>query len=49
MTSGDIGMLIVRLSRSLQGGLSRETNNSLSHRHLDRRGDGIRTARPARA
>ncbi len=35
VTSGDIGMLIVRLSRPLPGGFSRETNDSLSHRHLD--------------
>ena len=49
VTSGDVGMLIVRLSRPLPGGFPRETNNSLSHRHLDLLIDGLRTAaqRPA--
>ncbi len=46
VTSGDIGMLIVRLSRPLPGGFPRETNNSLSHRHLGLLIDGLRrTAR----
>ncbi len=44
VTSGDIGMLIVRLSRPLPGGFSRETNDSLSHRHLDLLIDGLRPA-----
>jgi len=44
VTSGDIGMLIVRLSRPLPGGLPAETNNSLSHRHLDLLIDGLRAA-----
>jgi AcrR family transcriptional regulator len=44
VTSGDIGILIVRLSRPLPGGFSRETNNSLSHRHLDLLIDGLRAA-----
>jgi hypothetical protein len=49
VTSGDIGMVIVRLSRPLPGGFSRETNDSLSHRHLDLLIDGLRpaTAQPA--
>ena len=46
VTSGDIGLLIVRLSRPLPGGFPPETNNSLSHRHLDLLIDGLRaTAR----
>ncbi len=44
VTSGDIGMLTVRLSRPLPGGFPRETNNSLSHRHLDLLIDGLRPA-----
>jgi AcrR family transcriptional regulator len=44
VTSGDIGMLIVRLSRPLPGGFPRETNNSLSHRHLDLLIDGLRAS-----
>jgi AcrR family transcriptional regulator len=44
VTSGDIGMLIVRLSRPLPGGFSRETNDGLSHRHLDLLVDGLRPA-----
>jgi AcrR family transcriptional regulator len=46
VTSGDIGMLIVRLSRPLPGGFPPETNRGLSHRHLDLLIDGLRaTAR----
>jgi len=44
VTSGDIGMLIVRLSRPLPGGFPPETNHSLSHRHLDLLIDGLRPA-----
>ena len=48
VTSGDIGMLIVRFSRPLQGGIPRQTNDRLSHRHLDVLLDGLRAdARPA--
>jgi AcrR family transcriptional regulator len=43
VTSGDIGLLIVRLSRPLPGGFPAETNHSLSHRHLDLLIDGLRT------
>jgi AcrR family transcriptional regulator len=43
VTSGDIGLLIVRLSRPLPGGFPPETNNSLSHRHLDLLIDGLRS------
>jgi AcrR family transcriptional regulator len=46
VTPADIGLLIVRLSRPLPGGFPPETNNSLSHRHLDLLIDGLRaTAR----
>src|SRR5215472_3373626 len=46
VTPGDIGLLIVRLSRPLPGGFPPETNTSLSHRHLDLLIDGLRaTAR----
>jgi AcrR family transcriptional regulator len=44
ITSGDIGMLIVRLSRPLPGGFPRETNDTLSHRHLDLLIGGLRPA-----
>ncbi len=44
VASGDIGMLIVRLSRRLPGGFPPETNHSLSHRHLDLLIDGLRPA-----
>jgi AcrR family transcriptional regulator len=49
VTSGDIGMLVVRLSRPLPGAVSRELNNRLGHRHLDVLINGLRTAgdRPA--
>jgi hypothetical protein len=46
-TSGDVGVIIVRLTRPLPGGFPAETNNSLGHRHLDLLIDGLRpTARP---
>jgi AcrR family transcriptional regulator len=44
VTAGDIGMLIVRLSRPLPGGFPPTTNTSLSHRHLDLLIDGLRSA-----
>jgi AcrR family transcriptional regulator len=44
VTSGDIGMLIVRLTRPLPGPFSAELNHSLSHRHLDLLIDGLRPA-----
>jgi AcrR family transcriptional regulator len=43
VTSGDVGLLIVRLSRPLPGGFPPEVNDSLSHRHLDLLIDGLRT------
>ena len=46
VTSGDIGLLIVRLSRPLPGGFPPEINYRLSHRHLNLVIDGLRaTAR----
>jgi AcrR family transcriptional regulator len=46
VTSGDIGMLIVRLSRPLPGGFPPEVQDRLSHRHLNLVIDGLRaTAR----
>lgn len=41
-TAGDIGMLIVRLSRPLPGAFSREASDRLGHRHLDLLIDGLR-------
>jgi AcrR family transcriptional regulator len=46
VTSGDIGMLTVRLSRPLPGGFPPEVNHRLSHRHLSLVIDGLRA--PAR-
>jgi AcrR family transcriptional regulator len=44
VTSGDIGMLIVRMTRPLPGSFPAELNNGLSHRHLDLLVDGLRPA-----
>jgi AcrR family transcriptional regulator len=44
VTSGDIGMLIVRMSRPLPGGFTAQVNRSLSHRHLDLLIAGLRPA-----
>jgi AcrR family transcriptional regulator len=44
VTSGDIGMLIVRMSRPLPGGFTSQVNRSLSHRHLDLLIAGLRPA-----
>ncbi len=44
VTSGDIGMLIVRMTRPLPGSFPAEMNNSLSHRHLELLIDGLRPA-----
>jgi AcrR family transcriptional regulator len=47
ITSADIGMLIVRLSRPVPGGFAPQTNAGLSQRRLDLVIDGLRaTARP---
>ncbi len=46
VTAADIGLLIVRLSRPLPGGLAAGIDSGLSHRHLDLVLDGLRaTAR----
>jgi AcrR family transcriptional regulator len=42
VTSGDVGMLTVRLSRPLPGGFPPEVNHRLSHRHLSLVIDGLR-------
>jgi AcrR family transcriptional regulator len=42
VTFGDIGTLIVRLSRPLPGAFSRELNDQLGHRHLDLLINGLR-------
>lgn len=46
ITTADIGMLIVRMSRPMAG-FAREANASLSHRHLDLVLDGLRPPAPA--
>ncbi|HEX4060615.1 MAG TPA: helix-turn-helix domain-containing protein [Streptosporangiaceae bacterium] len=49
VTSGDIGMLTIRLSHPLPGGLPAEVDHRLSHRHLSLVIDGLRATarRPA--
>jgi AcrR family transcriptional regulator len=42
VTFGDIGTLLVRLSRPLPGGLSAELDSDLAHRHLDLLIEGLR-------
>ncbi len=44
VTAGDIGMLIVRMTRPLPGPFPAEMNNGLSHRHLALLIDGLRPA-----
>ncbi len=44
VTFGDIGVLVVRLSRPLPGTFTREQNDELAHRHLDLVIDGLRVA-----
>lgn len=44
VTAGDIGMLIVRMTRPLPGPFPPEVNNGLSHRHLALLIDGLRPA-----
>lgn len=48
VTHGDVGMMLVRLSRPLPGPLPRELGEELAHRHLDLLIDGLRAsaARP---
>jgi AcrR family transcriptional regulator len=43
-TFGDISMIIVRLSRPLPGGFTRELNDQLAHRHLELVLAGLRPA-----
>jgi AcrR family transcriptional regulator len=44
---GDIGTLVVRLSRPLPGPFSREVNDQLGHRHLDLLINGLRATADA--
>lgn len=44
VTFGDIGMMLVRLSRPLPGPIPRELNDRLAHRHLDLLIKGFGTA-----
>ncbi|MFD0690661.1 TetR/AcrR family transcriptional regulator [Actinomadura fibrosa] len=44
VTFGDIGLLVVRLSRPLPGSFSPELNGRLGHRHLDLLVNGLRPA-----
>lgn len=44
VTFGDIGTLLVRLSRPLPGAFTREVNDQLAHRHLDLLINGLRAA-----
>jgi AcrR family transcriptional regulator len=44
VASGDIGLLLVRLTRPLPGGFSPEDDNRLAHRHLDLLLDGLRSS-----
>lgn len=46
VTHGDVGMMLVRLSRPLPGPLPRETGEELAHRHLDLLIDGLRADGP---
>jgi AcrR family transcriptional regulator len=43
VASGDVGVLLVRLSRPLPGPFPPEVNRSLAHRHLDLVLDGLRS------
>jgi AcrR family transcriptional regulator len=45
-TSGDVGMLLVRLSRPLPGPFPPDLNRRLAHRHLDLLLDGLRPPAP---
>jgi AcrR family transcriptional regulator len=45
VTFGDVGLLVVRLSRPLPGTFTREQNDQLAHRHLDLVVDGLRADR----
>jgi AcrR family transcriptional regulator len=45
-TSGDVGMLLVRLSRPLPGPFPSDLNRRLAHRHLELLLDGLRPPAP---
>jgi AcrR family transcriptional regulator len=49
VTSGDIGMMLIRLSRPLPGSFSPEHNAELAHRHLDLLARGLNPAGAATA
>ena len=44
VASGDVGLLLVRLTRPLPGGFSPEVDKRLAHRHLDLLLDGLRSS-----
>jgi AcrR family transcriptional regulator len=47
VASGDIGLLLVRLTRPLPGPFSPEINQELAHRHLDLILAGLRSSNPS--
>lgn len=49
VASGDVGLLLVRLTRPLPGAFPAEVDNQLAHRHLAVLLDGLRTAANHRA
>jgi AcrR family transcriptional regulator len=49
VTFGDIGLMLIRLSRPLPGGVSVKLNTQLAHRHLDLLINGLRPADAATA
>jgi hypothetical protein len=49
VASGDIGLLLVRLTRPLPGPFAPEIANGLAHRHLDLVLAGLRAPNPSGA
>lgn len=49
VTFGDIGLMLIRLSRPLPGGVSEQLNARLGHRHLALLINGLRTGHAASA
>lgn len=49
VASGDVGLLLVRLTRPLPGPFPSEVNDRLAHRHLDLVLAGLRSSNPSRA
>jgi AcrR family transcriptional regulator len=49
VASGDIGLLLVRLTRPLPGPIPPEVNDRMAHRHLDLVLSGMRSSNPSRA